>query len=165
MTSALSRRLTWLGALAALVFATATTSAYAGPFSGLGGSWSGSGRISLANGAKERIRCRATYSVGGDGNMLQQSLRCASDSYNFELRSDVESHGGRITGNWNESTRQIGGTLSGRAHHGRIEVSVHNPNFSAHLTLISHGSHQSVIIKSSSGGQFKGASISLARRG
>ena len=164
MTS-FSRRLFWLGALAALAFGTATSSAYAGPFSGLAGSWSGGGHISLSNGTRERIRCRAHYSVGGGGNVLQQSLRCASDSYNFELHSDVESHGGRITGNWNESTRQIGGTLSGRARRGRIEVSVHNPNFSARLTLISHGRHQSVIIRSSSGSQFTGASIRLARRG
>jgi hypothetical protein len=164
MTS-FSRRLLWLSAFATIAFSTATTAATAGPFSGLAGSWSGGGHISLANGTKERIRCRAHYSVGSDGNALQQSLRCASDSYNFELHSDVESHGGRISGNWNESTRQIGGTLSGRARHGRIEVSVQNPNFSARLTLISHGHHQSVIIRSSGGGQFTGASISLARRG
>jgi hypothetical protein len=163
MAAAISRRFIWLGAFAALVLGTA--SANAGPFSGLAGSWSGSGHISLADGSRERIRCRAHYSVGADGNMLQQSLRCASDSYNFELRSDVESHGGRITGNWNESTRQIGGTLSGRARHGHIEVSVRNPNFSARLTLISHGRHQSVIIRSSGGGQFTGARIRLARRG
>ena len=164
MTS-FSRRLFWLGALAALAFGTATTSAYAGPFSGLAGSWAGSGHISLSNGTKERIRCRAHYSVGNGGNMLQQSLRCASDSYNFELRSDVESHGGHVTGNWNESTRQIGGTLSGHARQGHIEVSVQNPNFNARLTLISQGRHQSVIIRSSGGGQFTGASIRLARRG
>ncbi len=165
MPAAYSRRFIWLGALAALAFGAATTSAYAGPFSGLAGSWSGSGHISLADGSKERIRCRAHYSVGNGGNMLQQSLRCASDSYNFELRSDVENHGGRITGNWNESTRQIGGTLTGHARQGYIEVSVQNPNFSASLTLISHGSRQSVIIRSANGSQFKGASISLARRG
>jgi hypothetical protein len=165
MTGAFSRRFIWLAAFAALAVGTASTSAYAGPFSGLAGSWSGGGHILLANGTKERIRCRAHYAVGNDGHMLQQSLRCASDSYNFELRSDVESHGGRITGNWNESTRQIGGTLSGRARQGHIEVSVQNPNFNARLTLISHGHHQSVIIHSNGGGQFTGASISLARRG
>jgi len=165
MTAGSSRRLFWISALAAIALGTATTSAAAGPFSGLGGSWTGSGHISLANGSKERIRCRATYAVGSDGNALQQSLRCASDSYNFELRSDVESHGGRISGNWNEATRSIGGTLSGSARDGRIEVTVQNPNFSAHLTLISHGHRQSVTIRTSGGGQFTGASISLARRG
>lgn len=165
MTAGPSRRLVWISALAAIVLGTATAPATAGPFSGLAGSWSGSGHISLADGSKERIRCRATYAVGGGGTTLQQSLRCASDSYNFELRSDVESHGGRISGNWNESTRQIGGTLSGHARDGRIEVTVENPNFGAHLTLISHGHRQSVIIRATNGGQFTGASISLTRRG
>jgi hypothetical protein len=164
MTGSLSRRLWLFGAFAALVFASATTPALAGPFSGLAGSWSGSGHISLSDGSRERIRCRAHYSVGAGGTMLQQSLRCASDSYNFELRSDVQSHGGRITGNWNEATRQIGGTLSGRARRGRIEVNVQNPNFNARLTLISHGRHQSVIIRSR-GGKLTGASIRLAWRG
>ena len=165
MTTGPSRRLCWISALAAIVLSAGTASASAGPFSGLAGSWSGGGHILLANGAKERIRCRAHYSVGSGGNSVHQSLRCASDSYNFELRSDVESHGGRISGNWNESTRQIGGTLSGHARDGHIEVTVYNPNFSAHLTLISHGHRQSVIIRASGGGEFTGASISLARRG
>lgn len=165
MFTALSRRLFWLTAVAAIAFGTASSSASAGPFSDLAGSWSGSGHISLADGTKERIRCRAHYAVGGNGNVLQQSLRCASDSYNFELRSDVESHGGRISGNWNESTRSIGGTLSGHAAPGRLEVNVENPNFNAHLTLIVHGHRQSVVIRTSGGGQFSGASISLARQG
>jgi hypothetical protein len=165
MFAAFSRRFIWLGAFAALAFSTAATPAYAGPFSGLSGSWSGGGHISLANGSRERIRCRAHYTVGSDGNALQQSLRCASDSYNFELHSDVENHGGRITGNWNEATRQIGGTLSGHARSGHIEVSVQNPNFNARLILVSHGHHQSVTIRTSGGGQFTGASIRLARRG
>ncbi len=163
MTTA--RRLFWISALSAVAFSAATASASAGPFSGLAGSWSGSGHISLANGAKERIRCRAHYSVGSAGNTVQQSLRCASDSYNFELRSDVESHGGRISGSWNESSRQIGGTLTCRARDGHIEVTVYNPNFSVQLTLILHGRRQSVIIRASGGGQFTGASISLARHG
>jgi len=165
MRTASSRRLFWISALTAIALGAATSAASAGPFSGLAGSWSGGGHISLANGTKERIRCRATYAVGGDGNVLQQSLRCASDSYNFELRSDVESHGGRISGNWNEATRSIGGTLSGHARDGHIEVTVENPNFSAHLTLTVHGQSQSVTIRASNGGQFTGASISLARRG
>jgi hypothetical protein len=164
MNAVFSRRVFWLVAIAVIGFNTIATSAFAGPFSGLEGSWVGGGFISLADGTKERIRCRASYAVGGGGNALQQSLRCASDSYNFELRSDVESHDGRISGNWNESTRNIGGTLSGRAQHGRIEVSVHNPNFNAQLTLISHGRRQSVIIRSR-GGQLTGASITLVRRG
>ena len=37
----------------------------AGPFAGLAGTWTGGGTVSLASGASERIRCRATYAGGG----------------------------------------------------------------------------------------------------
>src|ERR1700744_1237291 len=54
-----------------------------GPFARLAGSWSGSGTIAASNGSRERIRCVATYAVGGGGHALAQNLRCASDSYKF----------------------------------------------------------------------------------
>src|SRR5713226_7192115 len=77
-----------------------------GPFTGLAGNWSGAGTITLGTGGRESIRCRAQYSVGGDGTSMQQSLRCASDSYRFDLSSDVTSSlGGVITGSWSESSR------------------------------------------------------------
>src|SRR5574340_819257 len=100
--------------IAAAAFLAAVTAAYAaGPFTGLNGVWNGGGTIALQNGSRERIRCRATYAVGGDGTTLQQSLRCASDSYNFELRSDVRSEGEEIIGSWNEITRGVIGNLTG----------------------------------------------------
>jgi hypothetical protein len=147
----------------ALWAATAPAAAQNGPFSGLNGQWRGGGHIELSNGGKERIRCRASYEVGPDGKAMHQALRCASDSYNFELRSDVESQGNRIFGNWTELTRNIGGKLSGRGRHGRIDVEVKSDNFKAELILVSHGNRQSVTIKSQ-GTQFSGASITLTRR-
>lgn len=145
-----------------LCAATAPAEAASGPFSGLGGRWNGTGHIELSNGTKERIRCRASYEVSGDGRAMHQSLRCASDSYNFELRSDVESQGSRISGNWAELTRSIGGKLSGHARRGHIEVLVNSETFNAKLFLDSHGNRQSVTIKAE-GTQFSGASIRLAR--
>src|SRR3954470_14218538 len=140
----------------------AAIAAEPGPFAGFNGQWTGAGKIKLANGAEERVRCRAVYAEGEGGRALQQSLRCASDSYNFELRSDVESHGNQISGNWNEATRNVGGTVSGRAKAGTLEVRVNNPSFSADLTLVSHGDVQTVTIRSE-GTQFAGASMTLRR--
>jgi hypothetical protein len=145
-----------------VLLGSAAIAAEPGPFAGFNGQWVGAGKIKLANGAEERIRCRATYAEGDGGRAFQQSLRCASDSYNFELRSDVESHGNQITGNWNETTRNVGGTVSGRAKPGKIEVRVNNPSFSADLTLISQGDVQTVTIRSE-GTQFTAASMSLRR--
>src|SRR5580700_4238818 len=79
-------------ALFALVAASVSSSAsYAqsGPFTGMAGSWSGGGTVTLDDGSTERIRCRATYAVGAGGNGLNQTLVCASDSYKFDLKSNV----------------------------------------------------------------------------
>ena len=48
--------------------------AAAGPLAGLAGAWSGAGAVTLANGERERIRCRASYDVGADGERLRQKL-------------------------------------------------------------------------------------------
>lgn len=154
-----------LAAIAAVALWAAATPAKAasGPFSGLDGRWNGTGYIHLSDGTKERIRCRASYEVGPSGRAMHQSLRCASDSYKFELRSDVESEGNRISGNWSELTRQLSGHLTGHARRGRIEVLVRSETFNAKLVLISHGNRQSVTI-STDGTKFTGATIKLARR-
>src|SRR5215470_13166944 len=64
-----------------------------GSFAGLAGAWNGSGRIEMQNGS-ERIRCRARYSVSQGGEVLVQELRCASDSYKFDVNCTAQSDGG-----------------------------------------------------------------------
>jgi hypothetical protein len=135
--------------------------AQSAPFAGLSGAWSGSGTILLADGSKERLRCRATYRVSGGENALQQSLRCASDSYKIELSSDVTSEGGRLSGSWSETSRGISGSLQGRAGGGRIAATVDAPGFSANLTLITTGNRQSVSIVSE--GDIRNVSIAMVR--
>jgi hypothetical protein len=66
-----------------------------GPFLGLSGHWSGAGTVTMTNGVTERIRCKATYAVNATGKAVQQTLRCASDSYRVEISSNVISEGGR----------------------------------------------------------------------
>jgi len=156
-------------AVAAASFATALfigaerpTFAMEGPFAGLAGSWSGNGTVSLSDKGKERIRCRATYTVGGGGTNLQQALRCASDSYNFDLRSDVTAQGGTISGSWSEATRNLNGRISGRSHGNQIDALVETAGFSATITIVTRDGRQSVSIRSLSQ-EFSGASISLSR--
>ncbi|MDB5548206.1 MAG: hypothetical protein JWR73_1115 [Tardiphaga sp.] len=148
-------------AIGGLVMASAAARAESGPFVGMAGVWSGSGTIILEGGATERIRCRATYAVSGDGAGLNQSLTCASDSYKFDLKSDVTAQNGTLTGQWSESSRGVGGTLSGRAGNGQFNVVVTAPAFTANLVLATQGKKQNVTI--SSEGQFKGAKIALTR--
>src|ERR1700691_6372516 len=99
------------GVGAALLLSVSAGHAQSGPFAGFDGAWSGNGTVSLSDGSSERIRCRAEYKVDGTGLALKQSLRCASDSYKFDLSSDVTSQGDRVSGNWTETNRNIVGSL------------------------------------------------------
>jgi len=149
------------GAGAALMLSVTASNAQSGPFAGFDGTWSGNGTVSLSDGTTERIRCRASYKVDGSGSGLQQTLRCASDSYKFDLSSNVITQGDRIVGTWSESSRNVNGNLQGKAGGGRIDVFVEAAGFAANLTLTTRGNKQSVSIDSK--GEIRGVSISMVR--
>jgi hypothetical protein len=143
-----------------MLSATASQAQSASAFAGFDGSWSGTGTVSLSDGSSEQIRCRATYNVVG-GTALKQSLRCASDSYKFELSSNVTSQGNQVTGTWGEASRNIFGNLQGSAGGGQIDVFVEAAGFAANLTLTTKGNKQLVSI--SSKGQIRDVSINMIR--
>lgn len=157
-------RLAAAAAMAFMLFAPSNAYAQSGPFSGLGGSWRGSGHVYLTNGTRERIRCRAKYTVSNDGNVLQQNLRCASDSYNFQFSSYVQNEDGELAGTWSEHTRGVGGRVTGHDGRGRITARIEGSTVTAELDLVFRRNRQHVTIRSGGGGGFKGATIVLARR-
>src|SRR6266852_2967870 len=103
----------------------------------------------------------ASYAVGAGGNGLNQNLLCASDSYKFDLRSNVMAEGGSLSGTWSESSRGVNGTLEGRGGNGNFQVLASAAGFNANISLTTRGNRQSLVIRSES--QFRGASISLSR--
>jgi hypothetical protein len=127
----------------------------------MAGVWSAPRTVTLDDGSTERIRCRATYAVGAGGSGLQQTLTCASDSYKFNLTSNVTAQGSAVSGTWAETSRNIQGSIEGRSGPGMIQVVASAPGFSANISLRTSGNKQSVVIKAES--QFRGASISLTR--
>jgi hypothetical protein len=131
----------------------------AGPFAGLQGNWSGGGTITLASGSHERLRCRAAYDAPG-GQTLALRLRCASDSYNFDLVANLTHQGDAISGSWSETSRNVTGSVSGRASGGTIQAVASSAVFSANLTLTTRGTKQSVSIRSP-GTDLTDASITL----
>jgi hypothetical protein len=150
------------GMLVASLLASAAMAAPVGPFAALTGSWSGAGTIDFKDGHSERLRCRADE-VGGRGDTLQLTLRCASDSYNFELSSDVTYEGGAITGSWSEATHNIKGPVTGSASGNRIDVSARGQNFAANLRLTTMGKRQVVSI-SAAGSEISGVMLEMSRR-
>src|ERR1700685_4398918 len=147
--------------VAALVLSTSAGHAQTSPFAGFNGAWSGNGTVSLSDGSTEHIRCKAEYQVNGSGLGLKQSLHCASDSYKFDLASDVTSQGNRISGSWTEASRNIFGNLQGTAGGGQIDVFVEASGFAANLTLRTNGNKQTVQI--SSKGEIRGVTITMVK--
>jgi hypothetical protein len=132
-----------------LIFANVPAArAESGPFAALDGSWTGEGQIRTSGGLRERLRCRASYRSAEAGEHLRLALRCASDSYNFDLSGDVEHRGGAIFGSWSEASRRASGTISGRVNGDHIEANAKGDSFSVTLSLTTHGNRQAVTIQS-----------------
>lgn len=149
------------GVGAALMLSVSVGHSESGPFAGFSGVWSGNGTVSLSDGTTERIRCKADYTVDNTGLGLKQNLHCASDSYKFDLSSNVTSQGDRISGSWSEASRNIFGNLQGTAGGGQIEVFVEAAGFAASLTIRTSGKKQTVQI--SSKGEIRGVTITMAK--
>jgi len=135
--------------------------AQSSPFAGFTGSWRGSGTVALSGGTTERISCRASYRIEGAGNNLKQTLACASDSYKFDLSSDVTSNGNRVSGYWSETSRMLSGNLQGVAGGGKIDVFVESAGFAAQLVLRTSGNKQTVHI--SSKGEIQSVNITMVK--
>jgi hypothetical protein len=135
----------------------------AGPFLGLSGHWSGAGTVTMTNGVTERLRCKVAYAVNATGKIVEQTLRCASDSYRVEINSNVISEGGSLSGSWAEATRGLSGNISGRASGAEIVANVAGAGFTARLDVRTHGDKQSVTIRPKGGTDVSAVSIALRK--
>jgi len=158
-TFAFSRRLAFA---AAAFFVASTAIGHAqsgGPYAGMAGNWSGGGTVTLDDGSKERLRCRASYQVAGVN--MTMSLTCASDAYKFNLGANVVDQGGQVSGSWTESSRNISGVLQGKGGGGNFQVVASTAGFNANISLRTVGNKQTVTMRADS--QFRGADISLSK--
>lgn len=156
--SAQTRRLTF-AAVAFFMVPASASYAQSGPFAGLAGNWSGGGTVTLDDGSRERIRCRASYQVAGP--RMTMTLTCASDAYKFNLAANVVDEGGAVSGGWTESSRNVSGTLQGRGGGGNFQVVASTAGFNANISLRTSGNKQTVTMRADS--QFRGADISLSK--
>ncbi len=152
--------------LAAAFFAAVSLqTAYAGSaLRPLAGYWLGGGTISLKNGTSERIRCRGSYAISPAGNALNQSLLSASDSYKFNVKSDVfETSPGVLSGSWAETTRNANGQLSGQVAGSHILANVAGVGFTAAILITTHGRQQSVTISPTGGTDVIRVAVSMRK--
>jgi hypothetical protein len=158
----LARAAAGAGLAAALLLATPVDS-HASDFNTMAGAWTGTGTISV-NKNKERLRCRANYNVSNGGTTVDLQIRCASDSYKFDLQGGVNSLNGNITGTWSESAHGAAGEIAGTVKAGLISARATGPYFSAHLSLRTTGNTQSVALNSP-GSQISSVTMALSKSG
>ncbi len=166
----LLRRAAVLGCAAALLCGGTilqSAAARSGPFANFRGDWSGTGIIRVKDEdnkqTTERVRCSAAYRQRGSQD-VNLKLICKSDSYSFDLTGDFEADASnRITGQWTELSRGVGGSVSGRARGRRLLVHAESPVLNANLSMTTHGRRQSVSLKANGGGRQVSASIRLRR--
>ena len=139
---------------------SAAAQAAAGGFHEFEGSWSGSGTLSHTDGRTERLRCGADYVARGD--VMSQRLRCRSDTTGFDLINTVRNEGGRLAGEWVETSRNVRGPLAGRLGRGSMQGSAQGPGFSAGISVAVKGNRQSVSIRSQ-GGDIAAVTVALVR--
>jgi hypothetical protein len=149
--------------LAGLTGAASTAGAAGGPFSDYAGYWSGEGTISVENGANERIRCKATYAVDSGGDALNQTLRCASDSYKLDISTNVVANGGSVSGTWSEATRSATGNIQGHVSGGQVSATIVGVGFTAGLSLSTRGRTQSVTIRPTGSTDIRNVSITMRK--
>ena len=132
------------------------------PFADLNGAWTGAGQIRLEGGKTERVTCKAFYTPKDAGAGIGIALRCASTSYSIDLRSNLESVNGRVTGSWEERTFNAAGNVTGRASNGNVSVAISGGGLSGSMSVSFGGTSQQVSI-TTSGTALKGVSISLSK--
>jgi hypothetical protein len=149
-------------AIGASLFGFAPQSAKSadGPLAHFAGTWSGNGKITVKDGTSERIRCRSTNTA--KGNALALSMRCASDSYRFDLGSDIAAEGANISGSWNETSRGVMGSLSGKISSSNITATATSVGVTAALSIKTSGNALSVSIRSP-GSEVSEVSVTMAR--
>jgi hypothetical protein len=140
-------------AVAALALACAppALAQSAGPFAAFAGGFHGGGAVIGSDGHRERISCRARGGVGEGGRELSQTIVCASDSYRFNITSNVVAEGGRASGQWSESTRGVSGSIAGHVSDGHFSGRVDGGTFTASVSLRATGHSLSMSLAPSDG--------------
>jgi hypothetical protein len=149
------------GIVAGVFGADAALAKEPGPFASLSGSWSGGGQMRFENGSSERISCRAYYTPRDGGSALSLAIRCASKDNKIELRANLQSNGGRVSGDWEERTFNAGGSATGRASGGSLTLAIAG-SVAGSMQVSTSGNRQNVSI-STSGVALRGVSMSLSK--
>lgn len=148
--------------MGALMVASTGSAKADSPFAGLTGTWRGSAQVRLASGSSETLKCQAYYTPKESGAELGLAIRCASASNKIELRAQLSSTGGKVSGRWEERTYNAAGEVTGQAVDGRLNLTIDGGAFKGSMAVRTTGASQTVNIKTE-GIALQGVNINLSR--
>jgi hypothetical protein len=151
-----------LAVCGAIALAAAPALAIEGTFSALDGAWSGSGSVRLENGKSERLKCKGYYNAKS-GNSLGMAINCGNASFKINMRANLRSAGGAITGTWEEREFNQTGNVSGRQTASGFSLKFSGA-ISGSMSVSMTGSRQTVSI-STGGPGFTGVNLQFAKSG
>lgn len=119
--------------------------------------------MSLNDGSREILRCRASYGVRSSGDALSVDMNCKSDSYRVHIVANVVAQGTTLSGSWQETTRHVEGTVTGRIPMpGEMQASFEAMGGGLQLGARTNGSLQAITINSQ-GSAIQSISLLLKR--
>ena len=121
-------------------------SATANPVSKLPGRWTGWGSVTHQGGAKEQLKCVATYFVENSGKAIRQNLRCASKGYKIDAIAKLKLNSTSVSGTWVERIHTESGSVSGRMTRKGFNLGIHGKDFSAAMSISTTKCKQSINI-------------------
>jgi hypothetical protein len=137
---------------ALLVGPQASGARHQGPFAEFAGNWRGGGHVVTTDGRAETLNCRARNDVSQGGASISEALVCASDAARFDIRFSAVADGGSVTGNWQETTRNLSGTLAGQIANGAFEGTVSGGGLTLQVSYRTNGRALAVEIGINAGG-------------
>lgn len=133
-----------------------------GTFAALDGAWAGTGNVRLDNGKSERLRCKGYYNAKS-GNSLGMAINCGNASFKINMRANLRSSGGTITGTWEEREFNQTGNVSGKQTGNGFNLKFTGA-LSGSMNVSMSGARQTVSI-STGGPGFTGVKLQFAKSG
>lgn len=130
-------------------------------FAALDGAWGGSGTVRLENGKTERLKCRGYYNTKAGGSGLGMAINCGNASFKINMRANLASSGGRISGTWEEREFNQSGDVSGKKTDSGFSLKFTGA-ISGSMSVATTGRSQTVSI-STGGPGFTGVNLQFAK--
>jgi hypothetical protein len=112
------------------------------PFDKLAGRWVGGGKLVIADGTTETVKCRVTYLVSQQGAQVRQTIRCAAASGSIEVQSTVSHARSHLSGTWRELSRDMSGDATGTVTPDGFELEIKGSDVRATMHVAVKGAQQ-----------------------